>query len=271
GDGVATIPRKSERRSGSRASRRLKIGVIGFGKFGQFISQKFVEDHDVVAMGRGDYTAAADEMGAKFYPQFESSDFFANDLDVVLFAVSILSFEEVLKSIPQKFLKGKLVVDVLSVKMHPRQTLLDNLPADTDILCTHPMFGPESGANGWAGLPFLFDRVRTTDHARTADFLSIWEGERCKMVEMSCALHDKYAANTQFITHLMGRILGKQGLSRTPIDTQGFSSALRLMETTCADSFELFYGLFRYNPHSHTQLRKLRDSFAEVERQVGAR
>lgn len=60
----------------------------------------------------------------------------------------------------------------------------------------------------------------------------------------------------------------QQGLSRTPIDTQGFASALRLMETTCADSFELFYGLFRYNPHSHTQLRKLRDSFAEVERQV---
>ncbi|CAN0550684.1 unnamed protein product, partial [Ectocarpus sp. 8 AP-2014] len=145
--------------------------------------------------------------GAKFYPQFESSDFFANDLDVVVFAVSILSFEEVLKSIPQKFLKGKLVVDVLSVKMHPRQTLLETLPPDTDILCTHPMFGPESGANGWAGLPFLFDRVRTKDHARTADFLSIWEGERCKMVEMSCELHDKYAANTQFITHLMGRIL----------------------------------------------------------------
>lgn len=40
------------------------------------------------------------------------------------------------------------------------------------------------------------------------------------------------------------------------------------METTCADSFELFYGLFRFNPHSHSQLRKLRDSFAEVERQV---
>eukprot|EP00903_Cladosiphon_okamuranus_P012334 g11563.t1 len=272
GDAIAASPRqKNERHSSTRASRRLKIGIIGFGKFGQFISKKFVADHDVVAMGRGDYTAAADEMGVKFYPQFESSDFFANELDVVVFAVSILSFEDVLKSIPTRFLEGKLVVDVLSVKMYPRQTLLENLPADTDILCTHPMFGPESGANGWAGLPFVYDRVRSMDHGRTADFLSIWEGERCKMVEMSCELHDKYAANTQFITHLMGRILGKQGLSRTPIDTQGFSSALRLMETTCADSFELFYGLFRYNPHSHTQLRKLRDSFAEVERQLAAK
>lgn len=64
GDAIAAAPRRSERRSGARASRRLKIGIIGFGKFGQFISRKFVMDHDVVAMGRGDYTAAADEMGA---------------------------------------------------------------------------------------------------------------------------------------------------------------------------------------------------------------
>lgn len=72
--------------------------------------------------------------GARFYPQFESSDFFANDLDVVVFAVSILSFEEVLKNIPPKFLSGKLVVDVLSVKMHPKQILIDILPADADVL-----------------------------------------------------------------------------------------------------------------------------------------
>lgn len=72
--------------------------------------------------------------GARFYPQFESSEFFANDLDVVVFAVSILSFEEVLKNIPSKFLSGKLVVDVLSVKMHAKQTMIDVLPPDADIL-----------------------------------------------------------------------------------------------------------------------------------------
>lgn len=80
------------------------------------------------------YSQKTQYTGAKFYPQFESSDFFANELDVVVFAVSILSFEEVLKSIPPKFLEGKLVVDVLSVKMHPKQTMLENLPPSTDIL-----------------------------------------------------------------------------------------------------------------------------------------
>ena len=29
-----------------------------------------------------------------------------------------------------------------------------------DILCTHPMFGPQSGAVSWLGLPFVFERVR---------------------------------------------------------------------------------------------------------------
>jgi hypothetical protein len=56
---------------------------------------------------------------------------------------------------------------------------------------------------------------------RAERFLSIFEVERCKMIEMSCDLHDKYAANSQFITHLTGRILGQQGLQPTPIDTRG--------------------------------------------------
>lgn len=53
---------------------------------------------------------------------------------MVVFAVSILSFEGVLKSIPPEFLSGKLVVDVLSVKIHAKQTLLNTLPPSSDIL-----------------------------------------------------------------------------------------------------------------------------------------
>ncbi|CAN0389067.1 unnamed protein product, partial [Phaeothamnion confervicola] len=63
----------------------------------------------------------------------------------------------------------------------------------------------------------------------------------------------------------------KQGLRETPIDTRGFQSALRLMENTCSDSFDLFYGLYKFNAHSHEQLRRLRESFAHVERQLAAK
>ena len=47
--------------------------------------------------------------------------------------------------------------------------------------------------------------------------ISIWEEEGCNMVSMSCKEHDSFTANSQFITHLMGRILGAQGLQATPV------------------------------------------------------
>jgi prephenate dehydrogenase len=67
---------------------------------------------------------------------------------------------QVLRNIPSEHLRGKMIVDVLSVKVHAKRTMLDVLPQDADILCTHPMFGPESGKAGWQSLPFLYDKVR---------------------------------------------------------------------------------------------------------------
>ena len=74
--------------------------------------------------------------------------------------------------------------------------------------------------------PNAFDRINENSHAHNEGkycmkcFLSIWEEEGCCMVSISCANHDTYAANSQFITHLMGRIMGSQGLAPTPIDTK---------------------------------------------------
>jgi hypothetical protein len=208
--------------------------------------------------------------------------------------------------------RGPLIVDVLSVKDYPRQIMLDLLPKGCDILCTHPMFGPDSGKNGWHGLNFVYEMTRidgvvldqaTKDRSssiqllndpdsfveegtgrihsvhedseahiegkdRIERFLSIWEEEGCRMVPLSCKDHDIYAANSQFITHLMGRILGAQGLEPTPIDTKGFDSVLRVIDSTTADSFELFYGLYKYNQNSMDTIIKLRNSMEDVVQQL---
>ena len=84
------------------------------------------------------------------------------------------------------------------------------------------------------------------------------------MVSMSCREHDAYAANSQFITHLMGRILGTQGLAETPIDTLGFRSVLELVDSTTADSFDLFYGLYKYNQNSLGTIQHLRAAMDDV-------
>ena len=69
---------------------------------------------------------------------------------------------------------------------------------------------------------------RSSSHAQTMcvcrSVSSIWEEEGCDMVSMSCKEHDGFTANSQFITHLMGRILGAQGLKATPVRSYTFKS-----------------------------------------------
>ena len=262
---------KEAKRAKNEASKPLKIGIIGFGKFGQFLAKTFVKSHTVHGTARADHSIAAKQIGCDFTPLFDLRSFVQADNDVILISTSIISFEDVIRNLPKELLRGKLIVDVLSVKEHAKTTMINELPPDCDILCTHPMFGPESGKYGWAGLPFLYDKVRITDVNRCEKFLKIFERERCKMIEMSCEQHDEYAASSQFITHLTGRILWQQNLVPTPIDTKGFQTVLSLVDNTCSDSFDLFFGLYYYNDYAQVLLRDLREAMARVERQLAAK
>jgi len=317
-------------------SRPLSIGVIGFGRFGQFIARSFQKYGRVVVTSRSDYTDIANAMGVTYVPLATPEVFLEQDLDVIVVAVSIMSFEQTIRDLVPHLrkniesrrrrletaegggdassdygsvIRGPLIVDVLSVKEHARQIMLDLLPAECDILCTHPMFGPDSGKDGWTGLTFVYEKTRInqvvldpraedtsssssnknnmhneefvdssgTVHSvhedseahvegmdRMERFLSIWEEEGCRMIPLSCRDHDAYAANSQFVTHLMGRILGSQGLSKTPIDTKGFQSVLKLIDGTTADSFDLFYGLYKFNQNSQNTIVNLREAMDEV-------
>ncbi len=57
----------------------------------------------------------------------------------------------------------------------------------------------------------------------------------------------------------------------TPIDTKGFQTVLNLVENTCKDSFDLFFGLYYYNSFAASQLQNIREALAQVERQLAAK
>ena len=95
----------------------LKIGIIGFGTFGQFLAKSFCKNHDVYCVSRDDKSAIAKELGVEYFPLYDIMSFDKVGCDVIILAMSIISFEEVLRSIPRELLRGKLVVDVLSVKV----------------------------------------------------------------------------------------------------------------------------------------------------------
>jgi len=258
-----------EKKKNNNKKGALRILVVGFGVFGQFLAKTYVrQGHVVFACSRSDYTSLAGTMGVNYFTMDKAKEFFATGgLDCIVLSMSINSFERVVKSLPWASLKtNTLVVDVLSVKIHPKTILLSELPFHLDILCTHPMFGPESGAKGWAGLPFMFERVRVRNRETCGKFVNTFGGEGCLMYEMTCEMHDSYAASSQFITHTTGRILSKLNIKSTPINTRGFESLLKLVETTCKDSFDLYEGLYKHNVHSREQLTHLRSAFDEIER-----
>lgn len=98
-------------------SNPLRIGIIGFGTFGQFLAKTFVKNHDVFCISRDDKSLVAKSLGVEYFPFYDINALDRVGCDVILFAVSIISFEEVLRMVPPDVLKGKLVVDVLSVKV----------------------------------------------------------------------------------------------------------------------------------------------------------
>jgi len=68
-------------------------------------------------------------MGATFYPDVH--DLCEAHPDVVILASSILSTKAVLRSLPvQRLRRSTLFVDVLSVKVFPKQLMLAELPTE---------------------------------------------------------------------------------------------------------------------------------------------
>lgn len=270
----AAQPFDYEAKASSRLeqSSRLKVAVVGFGNFGQFLSSTFVrQGHAVLAHSRSDYSDAARSLGCAFFP--DPHDLCEAHPDVVVICTSILSVRAVLASLPlHRLRRSTLFADVLSVKEFPRTLLLQTLPPDFDVVCTHPMFGPESGKDGWAGLPFVYEKVRVgpgEDRERRCEkFLDIFAKEGCRMVEMSCADHDRYAAETQFVTHTVGRMLAKLELESRPINTKGYETLLQLVENTCKDSFDLYNGLFMYNKNSTELLDRMEVAFDSLKKEL---
>jgi arogenate dehydrogenase (NADP+), plant len=153
--------------------------------------------------------------------------------------------------------------------MYPKQLMMSKLPPNCDICCTHPMFGPSSATRGVHDLAFMFERVRISDESRCRQFLDIWKHAlKCKMVEMTCEEHDQRAANSQFVTHIVGRMLGDFGVESGAIDTPSFGGLLSLAENMCSNSDDLFCGLYAYNPFAVDVLRRLKVSLTNVEERL---
>ncbi|XLT00800.1 hypothetical protein HN51_050151 [Arachis hypogaea] len=229
----------------SIVSQHLKIAIVGFGNFGRFLAATLVcQGHSVLAYSYSDHSATARNL---VYCSSKTPTTYA-------------------RSIPNCS-SAALSSLTSSLSKNSPKLLLELLPSDFDVLCTHSMFGPKFASDGWTGLSFVFKKLRILDEehrvSRCEKFLNAFFREGCRMVEMSCEDHDRYAAGSQILEGLM--------LESTPINTKGYQSLLGLVENTAGDSFDLYFGLFMFNKNSLEMLEKLDLAFLDLRKQAIAR
>ncbi|MBN4080935.1 prephenate dehydrogenase/arogenate dehydrogenase family protein [Caldithrix abyssi] len=226
------------------------VGIIGFGRFGKVLSNILQKGFSVKAY---DPKAHASFSGVECV-----------DLDSILkektifIAVPIRHFESVIADIAPKLSEGTTIIDVCSVKIHPVDIMEKFLPDSVGIIGTHPMFGPDSFISN-NRLKMMMSNTRDAHNQ-----FNFWKGfftdQNVQIMEMSADQHDRLAAQTQGVTHFLGRMLKELGIRKTSIDTQGFRDLLDLVDQTCNDTWELYTDLQSYNPYTKTMIENLKQA-----------
>ncbi|MFQ6609561.1 MAG: prephenate dehydrogenase/arogenate dehydrogenase family protein [Fidelibacterota bacterium] len=231
-----------------------QIGIIGYGRFGKILQR---------ILSSGCTLKIFDPYVDDIPPEVRSENLTEIAQSSILFvAVPIRNFESAIRQIAPVLGERTTVIDVCSVKSFPAKIMEEYLPTSTGIICSHPMFGPDS-YSPYRELKMVMHPLRDIYHRYTV-LKTYFESHSIRIVELSPEDHDRLAAVSQGITHFIGRALEKTGVRSTPINTLGFNDLLGVIEQTCNDSLELFKDLQRYNPYTDETIHRLEDAIRET-------
>src|SRR3989344_2125336 len=194
-----------------------RISIVGFGRFGKTLYRLLKDDFAVVLYDINEISYDHTELTKNTPLAKDLKEIYKSD--VIFYAVPIDAFEEVIRSHKKYFQRYHLLIDVLSVKMHPAEVFEKYLKgAQTQAILTHPMFGPDSSKDGFVELPMIMDKFMA-DETNYLFWKKFFESKKLKVIEMSAREHDRSAANSQGLTHFIGRLLNSYGLKPTQIDS----------------------------------------------------
>lgn len=243
-----------------------KVSIVGYGRFGETLLKLLGDDFEI-----GVYTRS--EENRRRIPIRPNVQVLTNEkevykADTIFYCVPISSFEKILSAHSPLIKDSHTLIDVLSVKLHPG-SVMERLLANkkTQALLTHPMFGPDSSKNGFSGLPFIIDKFRASDETYTF-WISFLKSRGLKVEEMTADEHDRKAANSQGLTHFIGRLLQEYGYKPTDIDSLGATKLKEIMDQVCNDTWELYLDLERYNPYTKEMVRKLDAAFDSLHKKT---
>lgn len=232
----------------------MSIGIIGYGRFAQTLI-RLLNEPEVTVLTRSVRPTTA---GVSFVTNPQT---FYKSVDVVFFCVPISILEQTVCDHAPYITARHTLLDVLSVKLHAKHVFDHHIPQkNISIILTHPMFGPDSSRDGFAGLPIVMDQYRASD-----DIFNMWTKRFATagltVLRMSADEHDQMAARSQGVAHYVGRLLQEYGFQQTPIDTVGAQKLKEIMDQVCHDTWQLYLDLQHYNPYSKEVIHDIRSAF----------
>ena len=229
-----------------------RVSIIGFGRFGAML-------HSLLSKGFEVDVFDKNSIDNSDVNEVSLEDALRNE--TIFIAVPIRDFENLVKDITKKISSGKTVIDVCSVKVFPKKVMLDNLSNETDIIATHPLFGPDSLKD--SGSVMTMESVRNT-FGRYDFWKNYFESQNILIEEITAEEHDMMAARSQGLTHFVGSVIDDFGTNQTRIDTEGYKALHKLVNQTCNDTWELFEDIQNFNPFTEKMISELNESFEKI-------
>jgi prephenate dehydrogenase len=190
--------------------------------------------------------------------------------DILILSVPISAIRDTCSEIAPHLRSHQIVVDTCSVKERPIQWMKENLPEGIGILGTHPLFGPDSGKEGIAGLKIALCPVRI-EQARYEEICSFLRSLELVLVETTPEEHDRQIALSQAIFHLIAQAMKQLEWGVKPISTPGPESFYRLVKTVQRDTHQLFHDMERENPYAAQYRREFIEEMLRLDSELRSR
>ncbi len=240
-----------------------RIGIIGFGRFGELTARYLSTDFSVFVYTRSDKEKVIRACGAR--PVSLET---ACGQPIVVLCMPISAMQESLRQVAPLLREGALVVDVCSVKVYPVQWMRELLPETVSILPTHPMFGPDSAANSLKGRKIVLcpERIDGGQYEKIRAWL---EGRGLVVIEATAREHDEKIAVSLSLTHFIGRSLSAFGARELDIDTEGYRRLMHILGVVSHDTWQLFEDMHLYNPYAKQNRQAFIDAMATIHERLG--
>jgi prephenate dehydrogenase len=178
----------------------LKIGIIGgAGKMGAWFTRLLLKEEFELVLSDKD-KAAVSTLQEQLNIEVASNSAVVQAADIIILAVNIDSFEELVKEISPHVRPGQIILDITSVKEYTVALMHEHFKKAT-VLGTHPLFGP--GARDLSNQNFVLTPTTEQEDILARKVMLYLQKHGARVTLMPPIQHDKMMSVVLGLSHFI--------------------------------------------------------------------